>query len=323
MDITEQGLLAAIRRLLDEPAGEIVVGVGDDAAVVRPGSGDLVFTTDALVQDRHFRLDATSPRDLGAKAIAVAVSDVAAVAGSPRFVLSALTLSDRVDAAWSMELFGGMREVCLEHGAFLVGGNLSRGNEVGVVVTVLGEVAPGRAVTRAGAGPGDHLVVTGALGGAAAGLRFSARRGRRGRWTDDELAAIRRQVRPVARVGEAGVLARHGATAMIDLSDGLSSDLTRLCSASGVGARVHLDAVPVAAGATLAEALGGGEDYELLATLPAAAEAEARDEMAETFGVALTRVGDIVDPAVGVVAAGEGGEETPLVPAGWDHFAGA
>jgi thiamine-monophosphate kinase len=130
MDVTEDQLLAAINRVLSGTAPEVVVGPGDDAAIVRPGSGELVLTTDAMVEGVHFRTDLTTPRDLGYKAIAVNVSDVAAMAASPRFALCALTLSTAIDAAWVVELAGGMRECCDEFALSLVGGNLSRGDEV-------------------------------------------------------------------------------------------------------------------------------------------------------------------------------------------------
>ena len=315
MDVTEAELLDAIGRLLDEPAPDVIVGIGDDAAVVRGGSGDLVLTTDAMVQDQHFELGSTAPRDLGAKAVAVSASDLAAMAASPRFGLCSLTLSERVDAAWTMELFGGIREACEAYALKIVGGNLSRSDLVTVTVTLSGEVAPGRAVTRGGARPGDAVVVTGTLGGAAAGLRLARRRGG---WGERELAAIRRQVRPIARVGEAAVIARHGVTAMIDVSDGLLLDLGRICDASGVGVRLRTDDVPLDPAATAEEALGGGEDYELLATLPTTeAVSEAGDELREAFGVPLTRIGTVIDGS-GIVGAEPGGQ--PLARAGWDHF---
>jgi thiamine-monophosphate kinase len=317
MDVSERDLLAAIRKLLSGTEPDVVVHVGDDAAVLRPGSGELVLTTDALVEGTHFDRGTTSARDLGGKAITVNVSDVAAMAASPRYALCALTLSDDVDAAWTMELFGGMRDASVDYGCTLIGGNLARGREVTVAVTVTGEVAPGRAITRGGARPGDPIVVTGTLGGAAAGLRLAA--GAPRTWNDDERDAIQRQFRPAARVGEAHVLARHGAHAMIDVSDGFALDLTRVCEASGVGARVELASVPVHAAADLADALGGGEDYELIATLPDAdACAAATSQLDETFGVSLTVVGAIIEE--GVVAVGPDGLETPLEPKGWDHF---
>ena len=318
MDVSERALLAAIARVLSGAGPDVVVGVGDDAAVVAPGSGELVLTTDALVEGSHFSRSTASARDIGYKAVAVNVSDIAAMGASPRYALCALTLSDAVEAAWVMELFGGMREACDEHALSLVGGNVARGSEVTVAVAVTGEVAPGRAITRAGARAGDRLVVTGTLGGAAAGLRLSTGRTPP---TDEERAAIMRHVRPTARVGEAGVLARFGATAMIDVSDGLALDLSRLCASSGVGAQVWLAAVPIGPAASLDEAIGGGEDYELLATLPdEAAVAAARGELAESFGVPLIEIGSIREQ-LGMVAVDATGDEAPLAPAGWDHFA--
>jgi thiamine-monophosphate kinase len=315
LDTTEDELLVAIARLLSDEVPEVVVGVGDDAAVVRPGSGDLVLTTDALVEATHFRRDASAPRDLGYRAITVNVSDVAAMAASPRYALAALTLPPDVEAADVMEIIGGMRDACAEHGCLLVGGNLARGRDLTLVVTVMGEVAPDRAVTRAGARVGDAIVVTGTLGASAAARRV---RDDPARWTDDDRAALRRAERPTARVGEAHVLARHGATAMLDVSDGLALDLSRLCRASGVGARVELAAVPVARTATLDEALGGGEDYELLATMPAGAVDAAAAELDELFGVALTRLGAIIEE--GIVAVAPDGSEATIGAQGWDHF---
>jgi thiamine-monophosphate kinase len=314
MDLTEDDLLAAIRRVVSGGAAEVVVGPGDDAAVVARGAGDLVLTTDELVEDVHFRRALTTPRDLGYKAIAVNLSDVAAMAASPRYALCALTISDDVDAAWVIELAGGMRECCDEFALSLVGGNVARGREVSIAVTVAGEVAQGRAVRRHGARPGDPVVVTGSLGGAAAGLRLASERS----WTDDERGALRRQVRPTPRVGEAGVLASAGATAMIDVSDGLALDLTRLCAASGVGVRVDLGALPRHPAATPDEARAGGEDYELLATLPEPdAVARARDRLDEAFGVPLTQIGVIIEE--GLVAVADGAAH-PLEPEGWDHL---
>ena len=315
VDTTEDELLGAIARLLSDHAPDVVVGVGDDAAVVRPGGGDIVLTTDALVEGSHFARDASVPRDLGYRAIAVNVSDIAAMAASPRFALAALTLPPDVDAAYVTELIGGMRDACAEHGCLLVGGNLASGRDLTLAVTLTGEVAPGRAITRAGAGIGDALVVTGTLGASAAARRV---RDDPARWTDDDRAALRRAERPTARVGEAQVLARNGATAMIDVSDGLALDLSRLCRASGTGARVDLGAIPVAPTATFDEALGGGEDYELLATMPLERVASALEELHEVFGVALTAIGVIIEGDV--VGVGADGSEAPLEPRGWDHF---
>ncbi len=323
MDLSEDQLIEAIRRVLSGAGPEVIVGPGDDAAVVRSGAGELVLTTDAMVEGVHFRTELTTPRDLGFKAIAVNVSDVAAMAASPRFALCSLTLPAATEAAWVVELAGGMRECCDEFALSLVGGNLSRGDELSIVVTLTGEVVPGRAVRRDGARAGDRLVVTGSLGGSAAGLRLASQRS----WSEAERDALKRYMRPIPRVGEAGVLAGHGVTSMIDISDGLALDLSRLCDASGVGGRVEITSIPVHPAATPAEALGGGEDYELLATLPDLdAVEEARSELREGFGVSLSDIGGIIDAKSdgGLLGVHEDGTEGPLIAEGavegWDHF---
>jgi thiamine-monophosphate kinase len=315
MDLSEDELIEAIRRVLSGAGPEVLVGPGDDAAVVTSGSGELVLTTDAMVEDVHFRLDQTTPRDLGYKALAINVSDIAAMAAGPRYALCALTLSERVDSTWVVELAAGMRECSEEFGLALVGGNLARGPVVSIAITATGEVGPGRAVRRDGARPGDRVVVTGSLGGAAAGRRLAEARS----WSDEERDALRRWMRPTPRVGEAGVLGAHGVTAMIDVSDGFALDLSRLARAGDAGARVELGRIPVHAAATRAEALGGGEDYELLATLPDVDDVErARAELDERFGVSLTDVGGIIDE--GLVAVEDDGVEHRLEVQGWDHF---
>jgi thiamine-monophosphate kinase len=317
MNLTEDELLEAIRRVLSGAGPEVRVGVGDDAAVLATTGGELVITTDAMVEDVHFVRGPSGGRDLGYKAIVVNVSDIAAMGASPRAAVCALTLPPDVETGWVMELFGGMREACDEYALWLVGGDLSRGRDVSIAIAVTGEVAPGRAVLRSGARAGDRVVVTGELGGSAAGLRLT-----RLRTMPDarQLASVRRHLRPTARVGEGGVLARHGATAMIDISDGLALDLSRLARASGVGAWLSMDDVPVAAGATMDDALGGGEDYELLATVPDADVVEAaRTELKGSFGVTLTDIGRMVE-GVGITAIQNDGMERPLEPTGWDHF---
>jgi thiamine-monophosphate kinase len=319
MDLSEDELIAAIGRVLSGSGPEVLVGPGDDAAVVRSGSGELVLTTDAMVDGVHFLTDRTTPRDLGYKAIAVTVSDIAAMAGSPRFALCALTLTEAVDAAWVVEVAGGMRECCDEFALSLVGGNLSRGRELSIVVSMTGEIGPGRAVRRSGARPGDRIVVTGSLGGAAAGVRVASQRS----WTDDERDALRRSMRPVPRVGEAAILAAGGATSMMDVSDGLALDLSRLCGASEVGARIEVARLPVHPAATVAEALGGGEDYELLTTLPGGDAVEAaRTDLREGFGVSLSEIGDIIEVKgeEALVIVDEDGTERALMAEGWDHF---
>ena len=318
MDVGEQELLTAIGKVLSGTGPEVLVGVGDDAAVVRPGPGDLVITTDAMVEGTHFDRALTSARDLGYKAVIVNLSDIAAMGASPRSAVCALTLTDGVDAAWTMELFGGMRQACDEHALWMVGGNLARGREIAVAITVIGEVARGRQITRSGAQVGDAVVVTGFLGGSAAGLQIAA--GSAASWSGVERGALDRHFRPVARVGEGQGIAHAGATSMIDISDGLSLDLSRLCSASGVAANIHASSIPVHPAATLDQALAGGEDYELLATVPPETADSLAADLMERFGTRLSVIGQI-EPGDGSITIDDAAGRRTLDPAGWDHFA--
>jgi thiamine-monophosphate kinase len=329
---TEDELVAAIRRVLSGDAPGVVVPVGDDAAVVEPGRHQAVLTADMLVEGVHFELDTISPHDLGFKSVAVNVSDVAAMAGSPRYGLASVGIPEKVEAAWVMELYGGMREACDEHAMTLVGGDTSGADRVVVAVTVVGEVSSGRAVTRSGGRPGDRLVVTGGLGAAAGGLllaRTPPEDVMEVLGTEWARSLVQALERPVARVGEGRALAEAGATAMIDLSDGLALDLSRLCRESGVGALVRVPDLPVApALQQLADvlevdpielALHGGEDYELLAALPPDRVEGAQRTMGERLGTALTVIGEVTEDSL-LLDRGATGQE-PLEPRGWDHFA--
>lgn len=331
---TEDELIATLRRLLSEETSGVRVGPGDDAAVVDLGGQTAILTTDMLVEGVHFDRSTISPRDLGYKAVAVNVSDVAAMGGSPRYGLVSLGLPSDVDAAWVVELYGGIRDAAAEYATTVVGGDTSRADQVVLAVALTGEAPRNAAVTRAGARPGDRIVVTGSLGAAGGGLRLSRAPASEvgsalaSGWGRDLLEA---HFRPAARVGEGQTLAQRGATAMMDVSDGLALDLSRLCRESRVGATIRLADVPVAGGlAELADvipvdpielALSGGEDYELLATLPPHAVSRAGDQLRQRFGTPLTDIGEIRE-GEGVMAEWPDGTERPLEPRGWDHFAG-
>jgi thiamine-monophosphate kinase len=245
--------IAAIVGRHNIPPGE--VHVGDDAAVLAPIVGETLISTDAAVWGVHLHRALFPLEDLGFKAVAAAVSDLAAMGGRPRCAVVAVTAPVGTDLE---ELHRGIADAASVTNCPIVGGDLTQGTQLVVAVTVVGE-APGRgSVLRSGARPGDTICVTGPLGRSAAGRR----RRMAGAPLDDPLVVAHR--RPWPRLKE-GIAARHaGVNAMMDLSDGLSLDLARLADASRVGFR--LDDVPVAEGATMQEALGGGEDYELVMT---------------------------------------------------------
>jgi len=330
---TEDELVAAVRTILAEDVPGVRLGLGDDAALVEPGPHLVVLTADQLIESVHFRRETTSAHDLGYKALVVNVSDVAAMGGSPRYALVSLGVPKSVEMTWIVELYAGLRDAASEYALAIVGGDTSVSPTVVISIALVGEVAHSLAVTRSGARPGDRVVVTGTLGAAAGGLRIASAQkhdlaavaSRQGR----TLLAAR--ARPVARVGEGQTLAREGATAMMDVSDGLAIDLGRLCRESRVGATVVLPNVPVSPALfelrsalgiePLELALGGGEDYELLATLPPRAVELTTQLLKDRFGTKLTDIGEI-RKGEGLVAIDADGSERPLEAQGWDHFAG-
>lgn len=243
--------IAAILGRSPIPSGER--HIGDDAAVLAPFVGQALISTDVAVLGVHLDGSLFPLEDLGFKAVASAVSDLAAMGGRPRGAVIAVSSPPGTDLE---ELHRGVADAAVITSCPIVGGDLTRGNDISVAVTVFGECPGGDAVLRSGAGPGEKILVTGPLGRSSAGLR----RRRAGASLQDELVVAHR--RPWPRLAE-GVAARGaGVSAMMDLSDGIGLDLHRLADASGVG--FVLDLVPVAAGATEEEAISGGEDYELL-----------------------------------------------------------
>ena len=313
-DLGEFGFIDRLRERL--PAGTAKVGVGDDAAVVRPTEGtSLVATTDALVEGVHFRWDWSKPPDVGHKAVTVNVSDLAAMGARPRWVLITIGAPSSTAQATLEGIYDGLDEACVDYDVELIGGDTVRAEELVLSVTALGEV-DGEPLLRSGAKIGDVLAVTGPLGRAAAGVNLLLSQNVKGISPEDALACMSAHARPTARVAEGRAL-RMSAHAAIDLSDGLAPDAGRLAQASNVG--VEIEVVPVADEARrVAEArgwevermtLGGGEDYELLVAL----DASSVDEL----DLGLIPVGRVVDDGVWLV---RDGERHPLDATGWDHF---
>jgi len=300
--MSENRILARIRRRARLPVGAgLALGIGDDCAVFRPTSNreDLVFTTDLLLEDVHFKRDTHSAADIGWKTLARGLSDIAAMGAEPRFCLVSLAVSHDLSERWIDGFYSGLLALARRYGTPLAGGDLARAAKIACDIVVCGSVPRGRALLRSGARPGDRIYVSGLLGGSALGLETL-----RGR-------ALKRHLRPAPRL-ELGRYLRQrlAATAAMDLSDGLSIDLHRLCMESRAAA--ELDApLPVFPGASLDQALHGGEDYELLFTLP-----PDRNPPAFFNGLPLTRIGFVRRGAPGRVTF----FGRPLPPGGWDHF---
>ena len=298
--------------------GDRAHGLGDDCALLPDGDGALALSTDVSVEDVHFRLDWIGPAEVGWRATAAALSDLAAEGAAPIGVLSAVTVPDRAPEHDLVALSGGIGDAAASVGAVVIGGDLSAGPGWSVAVTVIGRAA--RPVTRAGASPGDGIWVTGALGGARAAIE-AWRRG-------ESPATDARQAfaHPEPRIAAGLWLAAHGAKAMLDLSDGLAGDAGHLAAASEVRIDLALEMAPVAA-AAIAEAkrldlpvqqfaAEAGEDYELLVALPGDFRATDVREFEAACRIAITRVGTV--KRGGGVRAELAGR--PLTLRGYDHF---
>ncbi len=301
------------------------IAIGDDAAVLTPRRGEeLVVTTDALVEDVHFRWRTTDPRSLGHKALAVNLSDVGAMGARPLGFLLTLGLPADVDGKRLDGFFAGLLALARASHCPLVGGDITRSKQLTASITALGAVARGRALLRSGARAGDRLFVTGELGGAAAGLRLLERGRVR---SAAERALARRQIapRPPFAVGARLVRLRL-ARAAIDVSDGLAQDLGHLAHESGVGARIELERLPLARGLTRAAAklgvdplelaLAGGEDYELLFAAPARAPSAA--VLSRRLQCRVTEIG-VVTAQHRLVFTRSGREVEPSAR-GFEHF---
>jgi thiamine-monophosphate kinase len=307
----------------------VALGIGDDAAVTLP-AGAAVLTVDAVVDGVHFRREAAPLRSVGWKALAVTLSDLAAMGASPRHALVVLGVPGDLDLEGCLEVGDGLAAAASEHATALVGGDVTRAPTLFATVTAVGEVSSADdAVRRDGGRPGDALAVTGELGGAAAGLLLMERPGVAGSVGGETAAALRgRHLEPRPRLDAGVALARAGATAMIDLSDGLGGDCTQLAEASRVRAEIELGRVPIQAGVSevasaagldpLDLVAGGGEDYELLAALPAERVEDARDA-ADRAGTPLTVIGEL-SAGEGVGLRDPSGEDREVT--GFDHLAG-
>ena len=320
-ELGEFGLIELLSEIVS-PMGkglQIIVGIGDDAAVWHSDDSMLLATTDTLVQGVHFTARSTW-RELGWKAIAINLSDIAAMGGIPQYALVSLSLPGDTEVDDITQLYHGLAEAVNQFNMAVVGGNISAAPLVMVNITVIGQAETHGILTRSAAVPGDLIAVTGYLGSSAAGLEMFSR----DLEFDPETKAFLRNahLQPQPRVAEGRLLAKKGVRAAIDISDGLVADLGHLCEASGVGATLEIERIPVhpKVRAAFPEeyldfALAGGEDYELLFT----ACERIIDDIRTVADFPISVVGEITREK-GINLLDKEGKPFPVVKRGWEHF---
>ncbi|MFZ5650914.1 MAG: thiamine-phosphate kinase [Bacillota bacterium] len=333
MNVSEIGEFGLIRRLAEGTVfsrGNVIKGIGDDAAVLSVSRGMLLLVScDMLVDGVHFIRGKISPFQLGHKAVAVNLSDIAAMGGIPRHVLVSMALTPSITVEEVEEIYSGMKSLLSRWSVNLVGGDTVKSEVLTIDVTILGEAGPGQVLTRDGARPGDVVMVTGHLGDSAAGLEilmneelFTQISG------EDREVLLKAHLQPVPRLDQSRMLAGMGCvTAMMDLSDGLGGDIRRICESSGVGADIFLERLPYSeSAAMLADlagknavdwALNGGEDYELLFTVSPGREDEVKASFAAEGLGPVTVVGVITEREAGVRLVDRG---AIITARGFDHF---
>ena len=320
MPLLELDLIERIRRRAGSARGPVRTGIGDDCAVLRGSAGkEWLVTTDLTVEGVHFRRDWHPARAVGHRCLARGLSDIAAMGGEPAAAFLSLALPRRTPQRWVDEFMEGYLALARRTGVTLAGGDTAE-SKAGIVADtmVVGTVPRGQAILRSGSKPGDQIYVSGRLGGAAAAVA-ELRKGKRPTSAKEKEADVahRTYLFPEPRLPLGGWLRRHGlATSMIDLSDGLSSDLAHICEESRVGAVIHQEDLPMAdrGDKALEFALHGGEDYELLFTAPAKAKIPPT-----AGGVKITRVGEVVRGR-GIYLLQADGRRKALRARGWQHF---
>lgn len=328
MSHNEFETISRIRKIVGRTSSKTLTGIGDDAAILKSPSKKLVATTDGMVEGVHFDLGYTTATELGHKALAMNLSDIAAMGGRPLYALVSLGLTQEIHESFVDEMYGGLVSLARKHKVDIVGGNVMQSpNFLMLDITVLGECS--KPWLRSGAKVGDVLAVTGKLGTSAAGLNILKKLGRK---EANELggALIRSHLLPTPRVQEALLLEKTGAvTSAIDISDGLASEVHHLCAASAVGMLVDFESLPrdpvtqIAAERLGAQAspwvLYGGEDYELLVTIKKSLWTKAERALLKS-GTLLTPIGEVRPRKEGIKLKLPTGEVTSLENRGWNHF---
>ncbi len=326
---------AYIRNLikrLPRTGQDVIAGAGDDAGVIKLSEDQyLLATTDALVDGVHFKSTLFSPEDVGRKAVAVNVSDIAAMGGKPAYCLVSLVLPKALEEDYRDRLYAGIVEECKRYDVQIIGGNVSGGKELVVDIFLLGKTTPDQMVLRSGAKVGDKVLVTGSLGEAAAGLQLLLNPNVGTDSGQARNSLISRQLNPTPRLNEALMIAESGfATSMIDISDGLGQDIGHICDSSGVGVKIYEERLPISSGVEevgeligkkpLELALLGGEDYELCFTVSPEFVEKVIFTIESKAKIRVSIVGEILPKKEGQVLVLKNGEIIPLPSSGWDHL---
>jgi len=329
-ELGEFGLIGLLARMADEAIDnekkawkQLILGIGDDASAWQGSDSIQLATTDSLIQGVHFTLEITSWEELGWRALAANLSDIAAMGGVPQYALVSLALPGHTEVEDVTALYRGIIGLAKRFDVAVAGGDTSSAPLLVINITVLGDRSQGQPLlTRSAARPGDIVAVTGNLGAAAAGLEMLAKHLQ---FNPDATSSLKKAfLQPCPRVAEGQLLAEKGVRATIDISDGLIADLGHICEASQVGARIEIDKVPVHSAVeanfsdrALEFALSGGEDYELLFT----AGTEVIDKVSSTASCPITTIGEITADNAGKVALIDSeGKPVSLPGTGWEHF---
>lgn len=324
-DIGEFELIKRISAGLVCTGRPVIVGIGDDSAVLHPPEGKLqLVTTDMLVENVHFRLDTAKPFQIGWKSLAVNISDIAAMGGEPTYAFISIGLPRETTVEFVDELYSGIRRIAEVYSVDIVGGDTVSSPHLIINIALLGEVEAENLVLRSGAKTGDALVVTGDLGGSEAGLAILKH--------ELPVEGTEKHLMPTPRVREGRFLAKSGhVTSMIDISDGLASEVHHICEASGTGARLCMRSIPISGNVhRVAEYIGkgrydfalyGGEDYELLFTCQPDKVSLLAEDILKDCGTPLTIVGQIMEKSHSITMEDIAGRIAPLEPRGYDHFA--
>jgi thiamine-monophosphate kinase len=332
-DIGEFDLIKRMSAGLTSTGRPVIAGIGDDSAALHPPMGKIqLVTSDMLVENVHFRLDTASPFQIGWRSLAVNISDIAAMGGEPTYAFVSIGLPRETTVEFVDELYSGMRKIAEIYSVDIVGGDTVSSPQLIINVALLGEVEQETLILRSGAKTGDALVVTGDLGGSEAGLAILERGLPEGQTFVSVAPDTRKHLMPVPRVREGRLLAKSGyVTSMIDISDGLASEVHHICEASGTGARLYMEKIPISNNVqSIAEYIGkqphdlalyGGEDFELLFTCQPDKVSLLAEEILKDSATPLTAIGQIVEISHSITIEDVSGKVIPLEPRGYDHFA--